>query len=108
MGTAASEQRQQLEVTYPISNGIVQNWEDMGHIWDHTFYNVLKVSNGICLAIMYLHSTFKNLSANSDILHFSGTFWWELIPYDGQLVVLHTIIIFLATCRACLVVFELV
>lgn len=43
VGTAASEQRQQLEVTYPITNGIVQNWEDMGHIWDHTFYNVLKV-----------------------------------------------------------------
>ena len=43
VGTAASEQRQQLEVTYPITNGIVQNWEDMGHIWDHTFFNVLKV-----------------------------------------------------------------
>jgi hypothetical protein len=25
-GTAASEQRQQLEVTYPISSGIVRNW----------------------------------------------------------------------------------
>jgi actin-related protein 2 len=57
VGTAASEQRQQLEVTYPISNGIVQNWEDMGHIWDHTFYDVLKVSNGICLAILCIVPT---------------------------------------------------
>jgi actin-related protein len=46
VGTACSEQRQQLEVTYPINNGIVQNWEDMGHVWDHTFYDVLKVSLG--------------------------------------------------------------
>jgi len=52
VGTAASEQRQQLEVTYPISNGIVQNWEDMGHIWDHTFYDVLKVDPPECKILL--------------------------------------------------------
>lgn len=52
VGTAASEHRQQLEVTYPITNGIVQNWEDMGHIWDHTFYNILKVDPSECKILL--------------------------------------------------------
>jgi actin-related protein 2 len=52
VGTACSEQRQQLEVTYPINNGIVQNWEDMGHVWDHTFYDVLKVDPPECKILL--------------------------------------------------------
>ena len=32
-----------LQVSYPISNGIVQNWDDMYHVWDHTFSSQLKV-----------------------------------------------------------------
>jgi actin-related protein 2 len=41
VGESCSQLRHQLEVSYPISNGIVQNWDDMGHIWDHTFFNIL-------------------------------------------------------------------
>lgn len=26
-----------LDVNYPMENGIVRNWEDMGHLWDYTF-----------------------------------------------------------------------
>jgi hypothetical protein len=26
-----------LDVSYPMENGIVRNWDDMGHIWDFTF-----------------------------------------------------------------------
>lgn len=44
MGERASALRAQLEVSYPVQNGIVQSWEDMDHIWDHTFYDKLKVS----------------------------------------------------------------
>ncbi|KAF9666201.1 hypothetical protein SADUNF_Sadunf16G0204800 [Salix dunnii] len=35
--------RHQLDISYPVNNGIVQNWDDMGHVWDHAFYNQLKV-----------------------------------------------------------------
>jgi actin len=28
---------------YPIEHGIVTNWDDMGKIWYHTFYNELRV-----------------------------------------------------------------
>jgi actin-related protein 2 len=44
VGERASALRAQLEVSYPVQNGIVQSWEDMDHIWDHTFYDKLKVS----------------------------------------------------------------
>ena len=26
-----------LEVSYPMDNGMVRNWEDMMHVWDYTF-----------------------------------------------------------------------
>ena len=32
-----------MQVSYPISNGIVQNWDDMYHVWEHTFSSELKV-----------------------------------------------------------------
>ncbi|KAJ5073819.1 actin [Anaeramoeba ignava] len=28
---------------YPIENGIITNWEDIEHVWHHTFYNELRV-----------------------------------------------------------------
>jgi len=37
VGDDASKLRSQLEVNYPIENGIVRNWEDMEHLWDYTF-----------------------------------------------------------------------
>ncbi|XP_078492278.1 actin-related protein 2 [Ciona intestinalis] len=37
VGDEASQLRSQLEVNYPIENGIVRNWEDMEHLWDYTF-----------------------------------------------------------------------
>lgn len=43
MGDACAELRNQLDVSYPVHNGIVQNWDDMGHVWDHAFFNELKV-----------------------------------------------------------------
>ena len=43
VGAACADLRHQLDVSYPVTNGIVQNWDDMGHIWDHAFYSELKV-----------------------------------------------------------------
>eukprot|EP00271_Cylindrocystis_brebissonii_P013136 TRINITY_DN32746_c0_g1_i1.p1 TRINITY_DN32746_c0_g1~~TRINITY_DN32746_c0_g1_i1.p1 ORF type:complete len:396 (-),score=78.70 TRINITY_DN32746_c0_g1_i1:554-1741(-) len=52
VGDACSAKRQQLEVRYPISNGIVQSWDDMGLIWDHTFFEVLKVDPSECRILL--------------------------------------------------------
>ncbi|CAK9297370.1 unnamed protein product [Gordionus sp. m RMFG-2023] len=37
VGDEASEARQFLEISYPMENGIVQNWNEMSQIWDYTF-----------------------------------------------------------------------
>lgn len=37
VGDEANMLRSMLEITYPMENGIVKNWEDMCHIWDYTF-----------------------------------------------------------------------
>ncbi|GAB6021445.1 Actin- protein 2 [Chamberlinius hualienensis] len=37
VGEEASNLRAMLEVSYPMENGIVRNWEDMCYLWDYTF-----------------------------------------------------------------------
>jgi actin-related protein len=27
-----------LQITYPLDNGIVRNWEDAEHVWNYTFF----------------------------------------------------------------------
>ena len=43
VGTQAEEKRGILILKYPIEHGIVEDWEDMEKIWDHTFTNELRV-----------------------------------------------------------------
>ncbi|XP_024537563.1 actin-related protein 2 [Selaginella moellendorffii] len=52
VGDACTELRHQLEVSYPVSNGIVQSWEDMGHVWDHAFQNVLRINPSECKILL--------------------------------------------------------
>ncbi|KAJ7697584.1 actin family [Mycena rosella] len=39
----APSKRGMLDLTYPIEHGIVNHWEDMRKIWQHTFQNELRV-----------------------------------------------------------------
>jgi centractin len=41
IGKKAEELRGLLKIKYPISHGIVQDWNDMESIWTHT-YNELR------------------------------------------------------------------
>ena len=52
MGAECAELRHQLDVTYPVSNGIINSWEDMYHIWDHTFYDQLQVDPTECRILL--------------------------------------------------------
>jgi len=33
-----------LQITYPLDNGIVRNWDDMLYIWNYTFFEKLKIN----------------------------------------------------------------
>lgn len=37
-GDEASAVRSLLQISYPMENGIIRNWEDMTHLWDYSFY----------------------------------------------------------------------
>ncbi|RKO97099.1 hypothetical protein CXG81DRAFT_13063 [Caulochytrium protostelioides] len=41
VGDEAAAVRSSLQVSYPLENGIVRNWEDMTHLWNYTFYEKL-------------------------------------------------------------------
>ena len=48
VGDEASQLRSMLEVSYPMENGIVRNWEDMKHVWDYTFNEKLNIDTKNC------------------------------------------------------------
>lgn len=43
IGDEAQQKRGILKLSYPLEHGIVKNWDDMESIWEHTFYNELRV-----------------------------------------------------------------
>jgi actin-related protein 2 len=41
-GDEASAVRSALQISYPMENGIIRNWEDMEHLWNYAFYDRLQ------------------------------------------------------------------
>lgn len=48
VGDEASRLRAYLQITYPLENGIVRNWDDACALWDYTFHEKLKVNPEEC------------------------------------------------------------
>jgi len=46
VGAEAAEARHLLDISYPVREGIVTNWEEMEHIWKYTFQDQLGVQMG--------------------------------------------------------------
>ncbi|KAI9278629.1 actin family [Phascolomyces articulosus] len=44
IGEEAAQLRNILQMSYPMENGIIRNWEDMRHLWNYTFFDKLKVN----------------------------------------------------------------
>ena len=42
-GSEAAAARSMLDISYPVVNGIIRNWEDMNYLWDYTFNDELKI-----------------------------------------------------------------
>ena len=43
-GDEAAAMRSMLQISYPMENGIIKNWEDMEHLWDYAFYERMKIN----------------------------------------------------------------
>ncbi len=43
IGDEANAVRSALQITYPVDNGIVTNWEDMERLWNYTFQSKLGI-----------------------------------------------------------------
>ncbi|KHJ79812.1 hypothetical protein OESDEN_20528 [Oesophagostomum dentatum] len=70
VGEECSQLRQMLDISYPMDNGIVRNWEDMAHIWDHTF-GPDKLDIDPKVGVVFMHELFSILfSIRSVFLHF--------------------------------------
>jgi len=48
VGDEAQKLRMMLQITYPLDNGIIRNWDDMQYVWDYSFHEKLKVTPSDC------------------------------------------------------------
>jgi len=48
VGDEAARLRSMLQISYPLDNGIVRNWDDAYHLWNYTFEEKLKVKTPDC------------------------------------------------------------
>jgi actin len=47
-----------LNLSYPITAGIVESWEDMEKVWHHTFYNELRVDPAEAVGVVITEAPF--------------------------------------------------
>lgn len=78
VGDEASKLRSMLEVTYPMENGIVKNWDDMCHIWDYTFGNEKLDIDPTQCKIMLTEPPMNPLKNRERMLEVSNTCRWGL------------------------------
>jgi len=52
VGTEAAKLRSFLQITYPLENGIVRNWNDIFYIWDYTFNEKLHIKPDECKILL--------------------------------------------------------
>ena len=65
IGEEANQKRGILELNYPISAGIVESWDDMEKVWNHTFYNELRVNPSECGGVLLTEAP-RNPKANRE------------------------------------------
>eukprot|EP00300_Choanocystis_sp_HF-7_P011482 c17480_g1_i1.p1 GENE.c17480_g1_i1~~c17480_g1_i1.p1 ORF type:complete len:397 (-),score=115.64 c17480_g1_i1:46-1236(-) len=52
VGDECARLRSLLDINYPVENGIVRNWDDMSVVWDHTFYDKMRINPPECRVLL--------------------------------------------------------
>ena len=65
IGDEAMQKKGILNLSYPISAGIVDTWEDMEKVWHHCFYNELRVAPEECEGVLLTEAP-RNPKANRE------------------------------------------
>lgn len=52
VGDEAAAARSQLQISYPLDNGIIRSWEDMEHVWDYTWNEQLRIDPHDCRVLL--------------------------------------------------------
>lgn len=52
VGDEAAKLRSMLQITYPLDNGIIRNWEDIMYVWDYAFTEKLKIEPRECKILL--------------------------------------------------------
>eukprot|EP01121_Diplochlamys_sp_Union-15-3_P001867 TRINITY_DN1161_c0_g1_i3.p1 TRINITY_DN1161_c0_g1~~TRINITY_DN1161_c0_g1_i3.p1 ORF type:complete len:394 (-),score=70.09 TRINITY_DN1161_c0_g1_i3:68-1249(-) len=52
VGDEASKLRTMLQIDYPLSNGRINKWDDMIHVWNYTFNEKLKIKPAECKILL--------------------------------------------------------
>lgn len=52
VGDEAAAARSQLQISYPLDNGIIRSWEDMEHVWDYTWNEQLRIDPQECRVLL--------------------------------------------------------
>lgn len=65
IGEEANQKRGILELNYPVAAGIVECWEDMEKVWNHTFFNELRCNPSECGGVLLTEAP-RNPKANRE------------------------------------------
>lgn len=81
VGDEASAVRGMLEVSYPLKEGVVNNWDEMEEIWNYSFYDKLGHQQGD-LSDKYVLLTEAARNANANRLKM-GEIMFETYGFAG-------------------------
>jgi len=81
VGDEASAVRGMLEISYPLKEGVVKNWEEMEEIWDYSFFDKLGLEKAdLSSKYILLTEAARNANANRNKM---GEIMFEKYGFAG-------------------------
>lgn len=91
VGDEASAARQNLEIKYPMENGIIKYWDDMEHLWKYTFDEKLHINPSECKIL--LTEPPRNPAKNKEKI---GEIMFEKFGFQGVYIAVQAVLVLYA------------